>query len=73
MIDLKPRRIVCQPRRSIVSKLIAVMEVSEQMWLPFEVANAPHAHTFAKIAGFKVKTRTTYKGGVKGIRIKRVA
>ncbi len=70
---MRPQRVVRQPRRSVVSKMIAVMEVSEQMWLPFDVANAPHAHTFAKIAGFKVKTRTIYKGGIKGIRIKRVA
>lgn len=60
-------------RRNIVSKLVAIMAVSEQLWLPFDTANAPHVHYFAKLSGFKVKTRTAYKGGLRGIRIKRVA
>ena len=67
------KRTVRQPRKNIVSKMIAVLAVSEQMWLPFDVTNAPHVHTFAKVSGFKVKTRTTYKGGIRGIRIVRIA
>ena len=66
-------RTVNQPRKNAVSKLVSVMEISDQMWLPFTVTNAPHAHCFARISGFKVKTKTIYRGGVKGIRIKRVA
>lgn len=73
MTATRPRRTVRQPRKGIVSKLIAVMEVKEQLWLPLEMANTPHAHAFARISGFKIQTRTVYKGGIKGIRIKRVA
>lgn len=60
-------------RRNIVSKLVSIMAVSEQLWLPFDTANAPHVHCFARLSGFKVQTRTVYRGGIKGIRIKRVA
>lgn len=61
------------PCKGAVSKLVVELSVSEQLWLPFAQVRQSNIHTFARRFGFKVKTKTTYKGGIKGLRIKRVA
>jgi hypothetical protein len=59
--------------KGIVSKLLTVLDVSDQMWLPFDCVKQANLHEYAYRQGIKVQTRTTVKGGIKGIRIKRVA
>lgn len=61
------------PSRGIVCSMVVALGVSEQMWLPFDVTRACNVHEFARRRGYKVKTWTTVKGGIKRIRIKRVA
>ena len=70
---MRVRIIDFHANRGIVSKMLTVLEVQEQMWLPFDCVNQSNVHQFARRLNIKIETRTAIKGGVKGLRIKRVA
>lgn len=61
------------PCKGEVSKMIVEMDLNEQLLLPFEIARQSNIHQFARRFGLKVKTQTIIMGGVKNLRVRRVA
>jgi hypothetical protein len=59
--------------KGIVSRLVVQLEISQQLWLPFDAVRQANIHEYARRFGIQVTTRTVMKGGIRGIRIKRVA